>query len=158
MKLILLISVISLFNFSSDVFCQEASVRSTELRSSKVETSKVFNPHKRAYLYETNKLLKFFKAGSIPAAFPKATSYNSKEEYLNAVQSYVNQNPEILNLTTLTQQKKAKLLIANQVKDNAANVSRGQVSEWHRFKRDVPVSQSDIELKKQKQQQKKSDY
>ena len=97
MKLILLVSFITLFNFSSEVFCQETSLKSTELRPSKIETSNEFNPHKRVYLYETNKLLKFFKSGTIPTDFPKATSFISIEDYKKAIKGYASLNYDLFN-------------------------------------------------------------
>lgn len=68
-----------------------------QLRPTKVEQSKKFNSMNRDYLYETAKILKFFKSGSIPVDFPKATNFSSAESYKSVVLSYIESNYDLFN-------------------------------------------------------------
>lgn len=68
-----------------------------KLRPSSVEQSKKFNPMNREYLYETSKILKFFKSGTIPVDFPKATNFSSAESYKSVVLSYIESNYDLFN-------------------------------------------------------------
>ncbi|MBI2280768.1 MAG: hypothetical protein HYU68_08790 [Bacteroidetes bacterium] len=122
-----------------------------KLRPSSVEQSEKFNPMNREYLYETSKILKFFKSGTIPVDFPKATSYNSKKEYKRAIIAYVNQNPGVLNLQEVaTHKQTAGILKQINYQDIKTDVSKPKVQETY-FKRDVPVSKQEAQLKIQKQ-------
>lgn len=117
MKLILLVSVIALFNLSSEVFCQETSLKRTELRSTKVESSKEFNPYKKDYFYETEKVLKFFKSGSIPADFPKATFFSSAKDYKKAVMGYASMHYDLFNHDELAKRD----IVIKKYNDNNVN-------------------------------------